>query len=117
MKRSLPPDITLAVLVFVFFAVMTLLNMGEEWERMNSGKEEMIRLRQELFLNASQEKKIAILNKDFYEALTQAYAANYSGKDEFCTVVNKIIAAHNNSVAQMLNADQRKKWQSLIACP
>jgi len=70
-----------------------------------------------LFLNASQEQKITMLNKDFYEELAQAYAAHYSNKDEFCTVVNGIIATHNNSVAQMLNADQRKKWQSLIACP
>jgi hypothetical protein len=117
MKRSIPSDVTLAILVFVFFVVMTLLNVIGQWDHMSSGKDEMIRLRQELFLNANQEEKITLLNKDFYEELTQAYSTKYSNKEEFCTIVNKIITDHNNRVAQMLNADQRKKWQSLIACP
>ena len=117
MKRGLKSEFTLALLVSGFFVAMAVLNMAAEWDRMNSTEQEIKRLREELFLNVSQEEKITLLNKDFYEELAQAYSASYSSKEEFCTIVNRIIASHNHRVAQMLNADQRKKWQSLIACP
>jgi len=117
MKRSIPSEITLAILVFVFFVVMTSLNVIGEWDRMNSGKEEILRLRQELFLNVNQEERITRLNESFYKELALAYSVKYPNKEEFCTIINKIIADHHNRVAEMLTADQRKKWQSMIACP
>ena len=117
MKRSPNSEVTLALLVFGFFLVMTLLNKFAEWDRINPTQREMIRMQEELFLNVSQEEKIATLNTDFYKELANAYSAKYTSKEEFCTIENKIIAEHNSRVARTLNANQRKKWQSLLACP
>ncbi len=117
MRRNTDSEITLALLVFGFFVIMAILNKAAEWDRINPTQLEMIRMREELFLNVSQEEKIAGLKRDFYQELTQAYQASYTSKDELCAIINKIITEHNNQVALALNAEQRKKWQSFIACP
>lgn len=116
MKSRLNSDVTKALLVFAFFVLMSVLTMAREWERTSFKEEEIYKLKKELFLNVSQEKQIAILHRNFYDELAKVYATRYSNPEEFCQLVSKIVGEYNFKVTQALNAEQRKKWQSMMIC-
>jgi hypothetical protein len=116
MKASVKPELMKALLVFGFFVLMASLNVIAERDKVNSTKRDLEEWRENLFLDASQEKRIAILDQEFYEDLSDAYTANYSDEDEFCGKVKQIIASHNKKIEEALNTEQRKKFQTFISC-
>lgn len=108
--------LTEGFLVFGFFVFMTVLNVVNEWTTQNPPDRQTTQLREALLLDITQEQKIALVNKKFYDELATAYSATYTSREDFCVAVNAIIAQHNQKIEQALNAEQRKKFQTLISC-
>jgi len=116
MKNHTKLGLTEGLLVFGFFVFMTFLNVAGEWSFQNPPDRQTIQLREALLLDVSQEQKVALVNKKFYDELARAYSATYTSREDFCITVNAIIAEHNQKIEQALNAEQRKKFQTLISC-
>lgn len=116
MKNYTQFGLTEGILVFGFFVLMTIINVIGEWDLQNSPDRETTQLREVLRLDASQEQRVALVNKNFYDELARAYSATYTSREDFCVTVNAIISQHNQNIELALNTKQRKKFQALISC-
>jgi hypothetical protein len=101
--------------VLGFFALMSLVNIAEHWEKQKiSAEYDAWQLKKRLALDDTQARQIIKINRDFYERLAKAYYTTYADNQTYCHEISRIITTRNTEIARTLNQQQQRLWQKMV---